>query len=271
MQLHDAHRKDLPINAWLIQIDGASSEIHRSMLIRRALPQLLRQKILASIDKIAVDKIAGEITGELINTYELEQLFQVVRDNQFELSIEPAIEILGLERRIKIGSSQYGEFTSTFAGNPGFPVSHGVHPSASLSKRDPSSSLLATTPLSGHSLHADGNAAADQTQGFVPQYVHEKEVEAGSDEPVIIAKVDVTYFPEAWWKDESWVECPWYQLGEDGEKWACALCGKIALTAHINSTDHKRREDEALKTGMWCKKKLPAGFICHPHFQRLTP
>ena len=117
----------------------------------------------------------------------------------------------------------------------------------------------------------NSNTVAAQSRSFDARYGNKETAEASSSMSVAMLTtpgVNVDTSAKPWWEGQAWVDQPWYQLHKDENTWGCLLCGKVALTQHIESPQHKKLEAKAIAGEGWERKELPSSFTPHPEFKR---
>ena len=191
-------------------------------------------------------------------------LFQEMNNNLATLNVQAAIHFLALANQSQSEGSQHRRSASTIAVPEQTPACQQVKLPDPYCSTDASAWLL--EPATDRQSHANRNTVAADSRSFDAPYGIRETAEASSSTSVAMLTtpdVNVDTF-DKWWEGQAWVKREWYILNEDEDTWGCLLCGKVALTQHIQSRDHLRLEATAIAGGGWKRKELPSSFIPHP-------
>ena len=116
--------------------------------------------------------------------------------------------------------------------------------------------------------NANSNIATAQPCSFAQRRGTQEISQVTSSTSDALTEVHVVANPELWWVGTAWSKCPWYKRPLNEVDWACLLCGKIALSQHVDSADHRKKETKAVDTGIWERRDPPPSFVPHPECNR---
>lgn len=256
MHFNDASSVEVPSAVWMKAIDETSTDIQRNISVKMAFRSILRQNLLPMIDKAA---------DEIVSEQGTEQLLQEMRSNNMgALTVQAAIHILGSASQSQREGTQHIRSALTIAAPEQNPASKQVKSPDPTLNTD-TSSWLPKHPADSR-FHANRSTVPADSSNFDAPYDNQVTAEASSGMSVAILRtpggnVDT---PAKWWEVHEWARYPWYQVSADEKEFCCLLCGRVALTEHINSAKHKKLEAKAIAGEGWERKDMPAGFEPHP-------
>ena len=254
MHFNGAYPVEVPSGVWMKAIADATTDIQRKITVKMAFRSMLRQNLLPMIDKAADEIIAEQGT---------EQLWQEMSNNPANLTVQAAIRILGSANQSQREGTQHTRSASTIVAPEQNPASKQVKTPDPTFSTDASSWLL--EPPTGQ-FYANINTVPAESRSFDAPYGNQDKNEASSSMSVAMpATPGVNVDTSAkWWEGLEWADKAWYQVSADETNFGCLLCGKVALTQHLETSTHQRLEAKAIAGGGWERKELPASFEPHP-------